>query len=94
MGDCAGILRYVQGGTCAYFFQGYREKSHICCIIALEELFVKQLGWANINNIRQAKVLREKADYDFSFSEFGAKDTIENAGEFIKKATYILKLKK
>lgn len=72
---------------------GYRERSHYCLALALEEFFVKQkklLAMKDVRSFFNAMALREDADYAFEYSREGAKVVLENAEEFIKKAKKIL----
>ena len=72
---------------------GYRERSHYCLALALEEFFVKQKKLLTMKDVRSffnAMALREDADYAFEYSKDGAKIAIESAEEFIKKAKKIL----
>ncbi len=65
---------------------GYREKSHKCVLFFLESLvddgrlephFARDFG--------SAMFLREEADYESTYSEQSARDTVENSSAFIEK---------
>ena len=75
--------------------QGYREKSHHCLAVALKVLFVDEglmepRVW---RSFRDAKYLRESADYEEVFSEEDAKTITKSAESFIDEATSILSKK-
>lgn len=75
------------------FSKAYREKSHRCLLIALEELFVRQnlLERETLETFREAMDLREEADYGATYSEEGATATMKNARKFLEKTKQILK---
>lgn len=70
------------------YTHGYREKSHICLAVALRELFVRQGKLADrlVVELEDARSLREDADYRASFSEAGAKETLQAAERFLERA--------
>lgn len=74
------------------YSQGFREKSHAALQIALEELYVKrgELEREFLDDFRNAKDLRESADYGMVYSEEGAKTLIKNAEKFLRKTETIL----
>ena len=74
--------------------QGYREKSHTALLIALEALYVRRgkLEDELIDNFRDAKDLRESADYGMVYSEEGAKTLIKNAEKFLQATETILEM--
>lgn len=88
-----GYYAMFRAARALIFSKGFREKSHNCGIIALEELFENELGYKYIEYLKEAKILREKADYESSYSEYNAKDILENAEEFIEKVRKILETK-
>ncbi|MEM2982584.1 MAG: hypothetical protein QXH17_05410, partial [Candidatus Bathyarchaeia archaeon] len=69
----------------------FTEKSHYALLVALRNLFIKDLGTKLIEDFEGAMSLRQEADYGLTFSEAGAKETIEAAEIFLKKAKEILK---
>jgi len=77
------------------FFKGFRERSHYCLVVALQELFVDK-GTLNadlVESFRNSMRLRESADYRSDFSEEGALLVVERAGQFLIKAARIRDLK-
>ena len=70
------------------YAKGYREKSHYCLRIALEELYVVagDLPGHIIDAFQVGKELRENADYESHFSETGAQKLVKAAQEFLKYA--------
>lgn len=66
------------------FKKGYREKSHRCLLIALQELLVNkgEMSVQYLDNLRIAMDLREDADYGFIYSPDSAKEILDNATEF------------
>jgi uncharacterized protein (UPF0332 family) len=64
---------------------GYREKSHRCLLIALQELYVDKglISGEFIDSFREAMDLREDADYGFIFDLQSARNIIEAAIEFL-----------
>ncbi len=79
-------------GKALLLSRGYREKTHFCLMIGLKELLVDkgELENTHLKNFEDAMNLREEADYDFKFSEEGAKETLRNAKNFLNKAKEIL----
>lgn len=73
--------------------RGYREKGHYCLYLAIKELFVKEgkLEDALAEDLKNAMILREEADYQRNFSEKGAKKTIKCAEKFLKATKKALK---
>ena len=67
--------------------KGYREKSHYALKIAFRELFVDAgvLERKYYKYFEDAMDLRESADYLSEYSEGGAKEAVENAGELLGK---------
>lgn len=76
--------------------QGYRERSHWCLLVAVEELFAKTglLEMRLVRALAQAMSLRQDADYAAEYSQTGAQKSLTTAKEFIQKAQEILKNKK
>ena len=72
---------------------GYRERSHWCTLVGVEELYVRRQKLLNKKDIRKAHHtmnLREDADYSSAYSEDGARMAVENARAFLKKVKAIL----
>jgi len=75
------------------YSKGYRERSHYCLFVALQELFVDRgaLDVELAESFLLAMRLRETADYRSDFSEEGALSVIEKAGQLLERAEEILK---
>jgi uncharacterized protein (UPF0332 family) len=73
------------------FSKGYREKSHYALLLAIRELFSKELENSLINQFEQGMELRQEADYGLKFSETGALDTIDGAEKLLTRSKEILK---
>jgi uncharacterized protein (UPF0332 family) len=74
------------------YSEGYRERSHYCLLVALQELFVDR-GMLNpdlAESFRNSMRLRETADYRSDFSEDGALLVIERAEMLLRRAKEIL----
>ena len=76
------------------FSREYRERSHFCLYIALQELFVDSgLLDANLAEAFHSSMrLRESADYRDSYSLEGANLVIGTAEQFLRRAKEILAL--
>jgi len=74
------------------YSEGLRERSHYCLVIAIKELFVDKnlLASALLEALKEAKSLREDADYYNRWSESGCKRLLVSAREFICLAGQIL----
>lgn len=70
----------------------YREKSHYCLIIALKNLYVEtgKLSVHFVEGLRKGKNLRENADYYDEWSQIGAEEMANLAGEFLTTVRDIL----
>jgi uncharacterized protein (UPF0332 family) len=75
------------------YFQGFRERSHYCLLIALEALYVqrKLLEVRFVDSFKETMTLRENADYLGTFSREGAEMSIRNAQQFIEAAESLLR---
>ena len=64
-------------GRALLYSKGYREKSHSALLEALTALFVRTglLERDYIDDLRDAKSMRDSADYGMIFSEDRRKDT-------------------
>jgi len=74
------------------YSKGYRERSHYCLLVALQELFVDRgtMGADLAESFRNSMRLRETADYRSDFSEEGALSVIEGAERLLRSAEEIL----
>jgi uncharacterized protein (UPF0332 family) len=74
------------------YAKGYREKSHHCLRIGLEELYVAfgDLPRHVIDAFHVGKELRENADYESHFSEIGARKLVKAAQEFLEYANQLV----
>ena len=74
------------------YSKGYRERSHYCLYVAINELFVRagllEKRFARI--LKDGMSLREDVDYGGEFSKEGAALIISNAEVFIKKSEKLL----
>ena len=79
-------------GHALLYSKGYREKSHSALLEALTALFVRTglLERDYIDDLRDAKSMRESADYGMIFSEEGAGTLIINADKFLRKVAKFL----
>lgn len=75
------------------YSKGYRERSHYCLFVALQELFIDRgiLSADLVESFRNSMRLRETADYRSDFSEEGALSAIDRAEKMLKKAEEILR---
>lgn len=71
--------------------KGFREKSHFALLVAVRELFSKQLENSLIEAYGRSMELRQQADYGMIFSEEGASQTIEAAEKFLEKTRQIIR---
>ncbi|MEO0185354.1 MAG: HEPN domain-containing protein [candidate division WOR-3 bacterium] len=74
------------------FRKGYREKSHRCLLIALQELLVnkREMPSKHLDNLRTAMDLREDADYGYIYAKESAQDILDNATSFYNFALKFL----
>lgn len=73
------------------FSAGYREKSHKCILLFLESLVDDgRLEPHFAREFKSAMFLREEADYEATYSEQSAVDTVENASTFIVRMKNLL----
>ena len=70
----------------------YREKSHYCLVVALENLYVERgiLEKGFVESLVIGKEMRESADYRSSFSKDGADNLIRAAEDFRDSARKLL----
>ncbi len=74
------------------YTRSYREKSHYCLSVAVRHLFVSKglLDERLIDDLDDARALREDADYRAEFTESGARHNLEAARRFIARAAELL----
>ncbi|OGP65837.1 MAG: hypothetical protein A2170_15705 [Deltaproteobacteria bacterium RBG_13_53_10] len=74
------------------YSKNLREHSHYCLIEAIQTLFVftKILPGHLLEGLRQAKNLREEADYYNRWSKVGCENLLQTAREFLEKAKAII----
>jgi uncharacterized protein (UPF0332 family) len=74
------------------YSRGYREKSHHCLSVAMRHLFVSQgaLEERLINDLDDARALREDADYRTEFSSAGAQHNLNAARRLIDRVDNLL----
>lgn len=74
--------------------KGFREKSHYCLIIALNELYVKtgKMDSEIADTIELCMHLRHDADYGSIFDKESAQTAISYAEEFLDVTTQLLPL--
>ncbi len=74
------------------YSRGYREKSHYCLSIAMRHLFVGQgvLDERLINDMDDARALREDADHRAEFSAAGARHNLTAAKCLIARTSELL----
>lgn len=75
------------------YSKGYREKSHYALLQAMQELFKDELEGSLIKSFEEAMNLRQEADYGLTFSEDGARETVQGARTFLTRAKGILEVK-
>jgi len=82
------------GARALLYSVSYRERSHYCLRIALQELFVDThiLDRPFLDAFSAAMRLRENADYRSDFSKGGATLLVESAGRFLAKAKQVLSI--
>lgn len=72
--------------------KGYREKSHLCLIEAIRNLYVQEgiLNFKFLEALQLGKSLRENADYYGDFSKQSADELMNVASEFLNEVKAIL----
>jgi uncharacterized protein (UPF0332 family) len=88
-----GYYSMFHSARALLFSRGFREKSHYALLLAIRELFSKELERSLIDRFEEGMSLRQEADYGLKFSETGAIDTIDGAGELLARVKEILKIK-
>lgn len=72
--------------------KGYREKSHLCLIEAIRNLYVQEgiLNFKFLEALQLGKSLRENADYYGDFSKQSADELMNVASQFLNEVKAIL----
>lgn len=88
----AGYYSLFHAARALLYSQGFRERSHYCLKIAINELFVEEglLDKEYLDLFDEALGLREAANYGSIYSENGAKIATEGAKRFLKAVLEIL----
>ena len=84
-----GCYSMFHTGRALLYSKGYREKSHLCLISALDVLYDKIIPKNLIKDFLTAKGLREDADYEDEFSREGSESIIVSAEELLSIARKI-----
>lgn len=87
-----GYYSMFHSARALLYSRGFRERSHYALLVAVRELFSRDLEASLIRGFEDGMGLREAADYGLTFSEEGAKDVIENAEKLLFKAKKILNI--
>lgn len=71
---------------------GYREKTHYCLSIGLKVFYVDEgkISLKMIENLNNARRLRERADYKGNYSKEGAELVFKSAKEFVTATEKII----
>ena len=88
-----GYYSMFHGARALLYSRGFREKSHYALLIAIREIFSRELKPSLIDRFEDAMNLRQEADYGLKFSEAGATETIEGAEELLNAVKELLKMK-
>ena len=88
-----GYYSMFHSARALLYSKGYREKSHHALLVAIRELFSKELTPTIIDRFEDAMNLRQEADYGLKFSPTGAKVVIEGAEELLSATKAILSIK-
>ncbi len=72
-------------GRALLYLTGHRERSHYCLILALRHFYVSRhlMPSSLLENLHQAKTLRENADYYGQFNRDSAVKSLQDAKEFV-----------
>lgn len=78
------------------YFKNLREHSHFCLIAAIQTLYVetKQIPVTFLEALKEAKNLREEADYYNRWSQEGCRKLLNAAENFLNKASQIVSSRK
>jgi len=87
-----GYYSMYHAARALIYSEGYRERSHYCLLIALQELFVDRgiLDPDLLESFRNSMKLRETADYRSDFSEEGALLVTKRAERLLRRAEEVL----
>lgn len=74
------------------YYQGYREKSHYCLILAMKAFYVSKgvLEMRLVESLQIAKALREGADYENTFDPESATALVAQAQEFVQVTEIVI----
>jgi len=74
------------------YSRGYREKSHHCLSVAMRHLFVSKgvLSETLIDDMDDARALREDADYRAKFSPASAQHNLQSARRLVDQVSEFL----
>jgi uncharacterized protein (UPF0332 family) len=80
-----GYYSMFHGAKALVLRAGYREKSHVCLIVALRHLYVAngKLDVVHADHLEQAMGLRNQADYSMEYSGEWARAVVKNAASFM-----------
>lgn len=83
-----GYYSMFHGAKALVLRDGYREKSHVCLIVALRHLYVAQgrLDAVHADHLEQAMGLRNQADYAMEYSGEWAHAVVKSAASFLVAA--------
>lgn len=87
-----GYYSVFHSARALLYSKGFREKSHYALLQAMQELVKDELENSLIKGFEEAMNLRQEADYGLTFSEDGARDTVQTAHAFMARAKTILKI--
>lgn len=87
-----GYYSMFHSARALLYSRGFREKSHYALLVAVRELFSRDIEASLVQGFEDGMELREAADYGLTFSEAGAKDVIENAEKLLSRVREILKI--
>lgn len=88
-----GYYSMFHSARALLYSKGYREKSHHALLVALRELYSKELTPTLIDRFEDAMNLRQEADYGLKFSPGGAEEVIEGAEELLRATKAILDIR-
>lgn len=88
-----GYYSMFHSARALLYSKGYREKSHYALLVAIRELFPRELRPTLIDRFEDAMNLRQESDYGLKFSQAGAKAVIEGAEELLSATKSILGIK-
>jgi len=74
------------------YSRGYREKSHHCLSVAMRHLFISEgvLSETLIDDMDDARALREDADYRAKFSSASAQYNLKSASRLVDRVSALL----